>query len=307
MAYLPQYEYDIFVSYAHVDDDPLPGANEGWVSTLVRSLKTRLAQKLGRSDAYSLWMDHELFGSEPVSSQILGKLHRAAMLVVVLSPGYVASAWCRRERDAFLRVVREHGSGRVFVVERDMVDDTDRPAEFKDLKGFRFWVRDLAGKARILGTPRPNPDNPTDQEYYNQVDDLSQEITGVLRRLKAKECSRPTVSPGFADVPAPAPTYQPTVYLAQVTDDLEVERNNIKRYLDQTGARVLPETWYSQEPSAFRQAAERDLAYSELFVQLLSGTPGKKPVDLPQGYPKYQLELATAAGKPILAVAESGA
>jgi TIR domain len=296
MAYLPQYEYDIFVSYAHVDDDPLPGANEGWVSTLVRSLKTRLAQKLGRSDAYSLWMDHELFGSEPVSSQILGKLHRAAMLVVVLSPGYVASAWCRRERDAFLRVVREHGSGRVFVVERDMVDDTDRPAEFKDLKGFRFWVRDRAGKARILGTPRPNPDNPTDQEYYNQIDDLSQEITTVLRHLKANACS------GLAEVPAPAACrpFQPTVYLAQVTDDLEVERNNIKRYLDQTGARVLPETWSSQEPSAFRQAAERDLAHSELFVQLLSGTPGKKPVDLPQGYPKYQLELATVAGKPIL-------
>jgi hypothetical protein len=74
VPYVPQYEYDIFVSYAHVDDDPLPGANEGWVSTLVRSLKTRLAQKLGRSDAYSLWMDHELSGSEPVTSQIAGEL-----------------------------------------------------------------------------------------------------------------------------------------------------------------------------------------------------------------------------------------
>jgi TIR domain len=231
VPYVPQYEYDIFVSYAHVDDDPLPGANEGWVSTLVRSLKTRLAQKLGRSDAYSLWMDHELSGSEPVTSQIAGKLQGAATLVVVLSPGYVASAWCQRERDAFRSVVREHGSGRVFVVERDKVDDTDRPEEFKELKGFRFWVRDRAGKARILGTPRPNPDNPTDQEYYNQIDDLSQEITAVLRRLTANAW------PGLAEVPAPTACrpFQPTVYLAQVTDDLEVERNNIKRYLDQTG------------------------------------------------------------------------
>ena len=26
---------DIFVSYAHVDDDPLPGIQTGWVSTFV--------------------------------------------------------------------------------------------------------------------------------------------------------------------------------------------------------------------------------------------------------------------------------
>ena len=77
-------------------------------------------------------------------------------------------------------------------------------------------------------------------------------------------------------------------------------RNNIKRHLDQAGIQVLPDTWYSQEPKAFRECAERDLANSDLFVQLISGTAGKKPVDLPQGYPKFQMELALAADKPIL-------
>ena len=40
---------------------PEPVTQEGWVTTLVRGLKRRLAQKLGRNDAFTLWMDHELY------------------------------------------------------------------------------------------------------------------------------------------------------------------------------------------------------------------------------------------------------
>jgi hypothetical protein len=33
MAYVPGYENDIFVSYAHVDNIPLSGISKGWVET----------------------------------------------------------------------------------------------------------------------------------------------------------------------------------------------------------------------------------------------------------------------------------
>jgi hypothetical protein len=85
-----------------------------------------------------------------------------------------------------------------------------------------------------------------------------------------------------------------------VTDDLETERNNVRRYLDQAGVDVVPQAWYSQEPNAFRRAVEGDLARAELFVQLLSDTAGKKPPDVPLGYPRFQLDLAIVAGKPVL-------
>lgn len=289
------YTHDLFVSYAHVDDALLPGANEGWVSVLVGFLETRLSQRLGRSDAYSLWMDHEVLGVHPLTPQILDKVQRTALLIVVLSPGYLASAWCQRELSTFLGVVDERKSGRVLVVEREPVDERELPQELKDLKGFRFWVKDRTHKApRILGSPRPDP---SDQEYYALVDDLSQEIAAELRQLRA-------TSPQASDqggVHGHSQAYlRPTVFLAQVTDDLETERNNVRRYLDQAGVGVVPEAWYSQEPNAFRQAAERDLARSGLFVQLLSDTAGKKPIDVPRGYPQFQLDMAIAAGKPVL-------
>lgn len=90
MAFVPHHKHDVFVSYAHVDDQPLPGAEDGWVTTLVKGLKTRLAQRLGRSDAYSPWIDHELSGHVRITPQTLDTLRETAMLLVILSPGYVA-------------------------------------------------------------------------------------------------------------------------------------------------------------------------------------------------------------------------
>lgn len=299
--YVPHCKYDIFISYAHVDDLPFPGSSaghaRGWVTTFVGCLKTRLAQKLGRSDAYSLWMDHEMESWPYISQQLLSNIRDSASLVVVLSPGYVASPWCQRERNAFLALLEEHVARPVFLVERERVED-EFPAELMDRKIFRFWVQEREGKApRILGVPCPDP---ADHEYYNQIDDLCQDIATNLKRLRGAGGAVTALAASSPSSLAPAMAPRGRVYLAQVTDDLDFQRNSVKRYLEQAGVEVLPATWYSQDPKIFRAHAEQDLERCDLFVQLISETAGKRPEDLPQGYPQFQLELALATDKPIL-------
>lgn len=313
-GYVGDYDHDIFVSYAHVDDEPFRHGENGWVTTLIDGLRKRLAQKLGTRDGFELWMDNRLVGYEPVTPQLLQKVRQSATLVVIWSPAYLASAWCRRERDTFLDIVDERRGRRVFLVEREPLDIGKRPPELTDLNPFRFWVRDREGKAaRILGYPQPSYD---DQEYFNRLEDLVSEIVDELVRMKSHSSSvSPMTSSSHHRVTRPllhasdnaqvmlAPP-RATVFLAQVTDDLDSQRNAMRRYLDQHGISVVPATWYSQEPNAFREAMARDFAMADAFVQLLSGTGGKKPVDLPQGYPCYQWELAQeldgSMGKPIL-------
>ncbi|HXP02517.1 MAG TPA: hypothetical protein VN808_00240, partial [Stellaceae bacterium] len=58
--YVPGFKYDVFVSYAHVDDRPLVGAELGWVSTLQRNLFMLLDRRLGRREDYSPFTDHRL-------------------------------------------------------------------------------------------------------------------------------------------------------------------------------------------------------------------------------------------------------
>jgi hypothetical protein len=176
-ALVPGYLHDIFVSYARVDNQPLPGTDKGWVTTLVNGLKNLLGQKLGRIDAYSLWMDYELRGNEPVTPDIAKQLENTAILLVILSPGYLASQWCRLELNRFLAKVGKN-SGRVFVVERDEVQ---WPDELSDLLGYKFWVKDAAGKSRTLATPKPNPH---EVEYYQKLDELAHELNDKIKSLK---------------------------------------------------------------------------------------------------------------------------
>ena len=71
MGFVPDHDHDVFVSYAHIDNEPLAGAADGWVTTLVRNLTTIVRQKLGdREGRLDVWVDDELAGNVPFPAQI---------------------------------------------------------------------------------------------------------------------------------------------------------------------------------------------------------------------------------------------
>lgn len=283
----PEYKHDIFVSYAHVDNEPAPGTDEGWVTTFVNGLKAELARKLGRKEAASVWFDPQFSRTEKISPQVLEILENSATMLVILSPGYLASDWCEWERETFLEIIQKQKSpeSRIIIVEVDQIPDAERPTEFHDVKGYKFWVDRAGGAPRRLGYPKPNPD---DLRYFDLLIDLCYDLAGKLKRLRK-----------HAGTLQPSVDTQPAIFLAEVTDDLEPKREEVERYLIQDGLRVLPQTRYKRDPTAFRQGLIRDLAKCKFFVQLLSD-PDKKTEDLPQGYLGLQYQQAVAAGKPIL-------
>ena len=93
----------------------------------------------------------------------------------------------------------------------------------------------------------------------------------------------------------------PTVFLAEVTDDLETRREEVRRYLSQAGLDILPQTYYSRDhAAAFAQAMNTDLARCKVFVQLVGPFTGRKSLSVQKGYPSFQHELAQGAKIPIL-------
>ena len=126
-----------------VDDLPESVTQEGWVTTLVRGLKKRLAQKLGRNDAFTLWMDYELAGNVPFTPEIMHTLQHSATLLLILSPGYLASKWCQQEMHAFLHTLRERAQAgsSVFIVERASLVRTDDRQSCKSCLGIGFGWR----------------------------------------------------------------------------------------------------------------------------------------------------------------------
>jgi hypothetical protein len=124
-----------------------------------------------------------------------------------------------------------------------------------------------------------------DDRYYKKVNKLCYDLAKELCELKSEE---------------PRQDARPSVFLAEVTDDLESERDDVKDYLDQAGIRVLPETWYPRDAILFKEALNKDLAQCTCFVQLLSSLPGKKAPGTAHTYAQMQHEHAKNLNLPII-------
>jgi hypothetical protein len=288
MAYVTGYEHDVFISYAHIDNEPL-GGEKGWVTTFAGHLKNVLDKGLGCRDCV-IWTDHGLRGNEPFAERIEDTLRRSATLLVIGSPSYLRSEWCSRERNTFLKTVRERtaSGGRIFRVDFDRLDRNDFPPEFRELLGYPFWSLDQNANPRTLGLP--TVDAQREPEYFTMLTKLRIELGDELKRLRASSVGQPTIAPSG-----------PTIFLAEVTDDQDDQRQDLDSYARQAGLNVLPATCYPREDvAAFRQRMEADLRQSKLFVQLLSDIPGKKPAGWPSRLPVVQYEQAKSVGLPIL-------
>jgi hypothetical protein len=246
MTYVPGYEFDVFVSYAWVDNEAFEPADHGWVDALYHNLYKTLAQKIGRKEAFAIWRDTQnLRGNQEISRHIPDQVRNSAVFLAILSPGYVSSKYCLQELQTFVNNVKSvenvktGAAQRLFVVHKDPIDEfrLKMPDEFRDLRKYKFWKPDLNQKPRTLGWPLPRSDVADDlQLYYLNIRDLADEIVLKLDELKeAADCASPRP-------PAEARQKKHTqlVLLAEVTDDLDPRRDDMRRYLDQAGIGTLP-------------------------------------------------------------------
>jgi hypothetical protein len=107
MAYVPGYQHDIFVSYAHADDQP-------WISRLVDRLKVVLKQRLGIEPA--IWNDRgALSVADDHRSEIPDRVRTSALFLLMASPSYIRSRFCiEQEYQVFLQTI-ENRRKRFFV------------------------------------------------------------------------------------------------------------------------------------------------------------------------------------------------
>src|SRR4051794_11240506 len=125
MGYVKGDAPDLFISYAHVDDQGDEAARKpGWVTALKRLLEKEVDRKLGKVGACAIWMDHRLAAGDLIDASLAAQVGDSAAMLIVLSPGYLGSSWCKREMELFLNRDAKRKAGTtssVFVVETDRV------------------------------------------------------------------------------------------------------------------------------------------------------------------------------------------
>src|SRR5258707_14534752 len=69
-----QFEHDLLISYAHIDDQALVEGENGWVARFHRLLEIRVGQLLGQTP--KIWRDLKLQGNDYFADTILDRLPR---------------------------------------------------------------------------------------------------------------------------------------------------------------------------------------------------------------------------------------
>src|SRR4051812_9811303 len=99
MPWVEGFQYDVFLSYSHVDNLTADNdAEKGWVAQFQKRLELALTQKAGRSGAICIWRDERrLQGNFLFDKSIQDAVRNSAVFVSLYSHGYAASTYCADE------------------------------------------------------------------------------------------------------------------------------------------------------------------------------------------------------------------
>lgn len=277
------YDLHAFISYAHIDNEPLEPGQPGWVSRFHAVLKTRLSQRLG--EPARLWRDDKLRGDDVFGDEIRAQLPRAALLVSILSPRYVRSDWCTAEVDGFAAAAgatQVQNKTRVVKVLKTPLAPGDRmPPVFERTLGHPFYKDD--GERQVEIDPAFGDD--ARQEFLRRVSDLAVEMADNLRALTD---ARTTEA-------APAAGGQ-VVFVAECGRDLQAVRAQLVTDLRLHGHTVLPAQQLPLSEDLLRPELAALLARATLAVHLVGSSAGPVP-EGPTGQSLVALQNAMAAAQ----------
>ena len=137
---------DVFISYAHIDDETFIPGEKGWITTFHNALEKRLAQQLG--ERVQIWRDIErLEGNDMFAEKIVSQFSKTAIMISVITPRYIKSEWCIKEVNEFVRVaesnigVRVNDKLRIFKVIKTPVEINLHPKELQGTLGYNFYTK----------------------------------------------------------------------------------------------------------------------------------------------------------------------
>ena len=90
------------------------------------------------------------------------------------------------------------------------------------------------------------------------------------------------------------------IFLAEVSDDLELQRIKTKNYLEDYGYDVYPKEYLPLDGNQYKDTVKNIMKECKLFIQILSHLKGRTPPNLLEGYREAQFNIAIELKIPIM-------
>ncbi|HEX7678090.1 MAG TPA: toll/interleukin-1 receptor domain-containing protein [Thermoanaerobaculia bacterium] len=285
-TYVPGFECDVFISYSHANDA------EGWVARLSQKLDNRLKERIPPG-AVIFRDTKDLQGNKELTPEIVRRIRKSAVLIVIVSRSYVTRPWCIKECEEFIAANTQKGlGGRIFPVRYDDVSPADYQKLVGERLGYEFFDTSEGEKNGAFLE--------TDSETFKaRLNVLRRDVGDELEDLK-----RGASVPGGEVTPdlgiGVSRHDRPAVFLAEPSPGVAIHRDQTASYLQAFGCTVVQpgDRFYEGENYQVRFAGE--LRRCLLFVQVLGCRPFPHPDYAIQSWDRWQFLQAREAGVPTL-------
>ena len=237
MAYVDGFEHDIFISYAHVDDETASKI-EGWVTKFYNELRVALRKHVHKD--IDLWRDERrrLDGGQVFDKTIQDALTSSAVFVALTSRGYLDSEYCRDELASFHREAtadKDHGlivgdRRRIVNVLLTNIDYSNWPEEFGTEEGDRtsgFSFHD-AKDDTPKETSFPSKSEDPKSGFEIQLNALTIALKVLLKAMKDRAMKDQAMKDRTSLPDAPKPSDSaPSIFIAEVADTLRKLKKRI--------------------------------------------------------------------------------
>lgn len=260
MGYVPGFDHDVFLSYAH-DNNVDDGIHPRWVQSFSKQLSAKLLGQVG--ETVNVWWDtSDLDRSQFFDEAIEKAVRSSAIILSLISPKYITRPYCARELQWFteqgsVKIGKAHS--RVFTVQLFRMPFSEWPKECRGTTSFEFFDPGKPGYSHPLDV---------DCKAFDERQwDLAGELKTVLEELRA---SRTTA----AVEAQPKAVDRFTIFLGASCDDLASDRTYLKKELLKQGIEVISKIPPPHGEKEHGQAALEAIQRADLAVHLLGDSPG---------------------------------
>jgi len=266
------FEKQVFISYAHIDNEPLTPNQQGWISRFHASLSAMLSMRLGRKA--EIWRDVKLTGNDIFADEIIQQFPKTELLISILTPRYVESEWCTREVKEFCKSAETTGGvlvdnkSRVLKVIKIPVDNENAlPEVMKLALGYPFFIFDEQQTPLELD---PAYGEEFNQKFNLKMAKLAFDVAELIKKME-------TQSPAAA-APSAAPAKdKPAVFMADCSIDHREDREAIIADLRLHGYPTLADVQLPNEEASFLGELAAVLARCKLSVHIVGTYYGAVP------------------------------
>jgi len=257
--------YDIYINYSTKDN------TEGWIDRFRKILQESLGQLMGEPPKTLYYPNQE----KPTAST----LAQVGVMLCILSPNFTNDKNCIEDIQAFTESVGKDAAKRVVKVVKNPVEYNQQPSILKNILSYDLFLVGLDGDYTEM---KEFFGKENEKIFWTQVLDMAQEAYNVLRELKN------------IDLKNIASAYSgKTVFLAETTNDLQIERSLIRRELQKFGCVVVPDQNLPSNHLDIEARLKRDLERSELAIHLIGASYGDSIEENGMSLIELQNALAT--------------